>query len=137
MVRVFVLPLYCFIDVTLSAGVFVKLCLFGVLGLCVAVQPLSPPGLQRVHCVDMCHYYMQNVVPAEIYRPSILLHKMPYGEYDCISLHNACNITLVWLLGLHRHNLRADFLFLFFFLGKERIFSFHSQQVTQVSSRVK
>lgn len=77
-------PLYCFIGVALSAGVFVKLCLFGVLGLCVAVQPLSPPGLQRVHRLDMCHYCMQNVVPAEIYRPSILLHKVPSGEYDCI-----------------------------------------------------
>lgn len=110
-VRFFVSPL-CFTDVILSAGVFVKLRLFGVLGLCIAIQPLSPPGLQRVHCVDMCHHYMQNVVPAEIYRPSILLHKMPYGEYDCISLHNAYDTTL-------------------FLLSKERMVSFHSQKVTQ------
>lgn len=114
-VRFFVLPLYCFIDVTLSAGVFVELCLFGVLGLCVAVQPLSPPGLQRVHCVDMCHHYMQNVVPAEIYRPSILLYKMPYGEYDCISLHNAYNITLLYVRWDYIDTISEQVFFVFFF----------------------
>lgn len=65
-----------------SAGVIVKLCLPGILGLCSALQPVSPPGLQHLYSVDMCHHCMQNVVPAEVYKPSFLLQELLHGEYD-------------------------------------------------------
>lgn len=67
--------------IVLCAGVFVQLCVPGVLGLCTAIQPVSAPGLQCLHCVDVCHHCMQNVVPAEVYKPTFVLQELLYGEY--------------------------------------------------------
>ena len=65
----------------MSAGVFIQLRLPGILGLCTALQPVSAPGLQCLHCVDMCHYCMQNVVPAEVHKPAVILQELLNGEY--------------------------------------------------------
>lgn len=69
-----------FICVLLFAGDFVQLRVLGLLGLCAALQPVPAAGLQRLHCVDVRHHRLQNVVPAEVYRPAIILHELLYGE---------------------------------------------------------
>lgn len=75
----FVLVSSCIVS---RAGVFVQLCVPGVMGLCTALQPVSAPGLQYLHCVDVCHHCMQNVVPAEVYKPSLVFQELHYGEYN-------------------------------------------------------
>ncbi len=72
------------------AGVFVQLCVPGILGLCSALQPVPASCLQCLHCVDVCHHRMQNVVPAEVYKPAIILQKLLYGDYT-----QKCFLTLV------------------------------------------
>lgn len=63
-----------------SAGVFAQLCLSGILGLCAALQPVSAAGLQRLHRLDVCHHHLQNVVPAEIHKPAVVLQELHHGD---------------------------------------------------------
>lgn len=62
------------------AGVSVQLRVPGVLGLCAALQPISSPRLQCLHRLDVCDHRVQNVVPAEVFRPPFLLEELLHGE---------------------------------------------------------